>query len=110
MLLFIPWLQPEEEILHFQTAPSPPHPLLLWEGQPCSLSSFPIGLFLIPRRDRFLVYFASAPFVPARGEHRSPLPFIVILEAPSPPSEPNLEGGLCTLKNAYLRATVSGPR
>lgn len=89
MLLFI---RRREEILHFQTTPSPSPP----PKTTPSLSSFP----------KFLVSFLPAscclsiPFVLARGEHRLS---ITIYSDSRSTSGSNLTG-LCTLKNAYLRA------
>ena len=65
MLLFIPWLQRQKKKYYIFK------PLLSC----CGGGPAPLSLVFFshrpvshpPRRDRFLVYFASAPFVPATG-------------------------------------------
>lgn len=87
MLLFI---RRREEILHFQTTSSPP-PLKTTR----SLSPFP--KFLSSR-----LLLPPTPFVLARGEYWLS---ITIYSDSRSTSGSNLTG-LCTLKNAYLRATM----
>lgn len=89
MLLFI---RRREEILHFQTTSSPPPPPLKTTR---SLSPFP--KFLSSR-----LLLPPTPFVLARGEYWLS---ITIYSDSRSTSGSNLTG-LCTLKNAYLRATM----
>lgn len=89
MLLFI---RRREEILHFQTTSSPPPPPLKTTR---SLSPFP--KFLSSR-----LLLPPTPFVLARGEYWLS---ISIYSDSRSTSGSNLTG-LCTLKNAYLRATM----
>lgn len=88
MLLFI---RRREEILHFQITSSPPPPLKTTR----SLSPFP--KFLSSR-----LLLPPTPFVLARGEYWLS---ISIYSDSRSTSGSNLTG-LCTLKNAYLRATM----
>lgn len=88
MLLFI---RRREEILHFQTTSSPPPPLKTTR----SLSPFP--KFLSSR-----LLLPPTPFVLVRGEYWLS---ITIYSDSRSTSGSNLTG-LCTLKNAYLRATM----
>lgn len=89
MLLFI---RRREEILHFQTTSSPPPPPLKTTR---SLSPFP--KFLSSR-----LLLPPTSFVLARGEYWLS---ITIYSDSRSTSGSNLTG-LCTLKNAYLRATM----
>lgn len=89
MVLFI---RRREEILHFQTTSSPPPPPLKTTR---SLSPFP--KFLSSR-----LLLPPTPFVLARGEYWLS---ISIYSDSRSTSGSNLTG-LCTLKNAYLRATM----
>lgn len=89
MLLFI---RRREEILHFQTTSSPPPPPLKTTR---SLSPFP--KFLSSR-----LLLPPTPFVLAWGEYWLS---ITIYSDSRSTSGSNLTG-LCTLKNAYLRATM----